>query len=63
MEPDPDEEEVEDMRLDDEMESRWRIFFEGNDGGVDNQRLILRHNRPDVYMKKKETLNKCGYYM
>ena len=31
---DQDEEEMEDMRLDDEIDIHWRIFFEGGGGGV-----------------------------
>ena len=43
MGPDPDEEEVEDVRLDKKRESQWKIFFEENDGGLENQKVIL-HN-------------------
>ena len=44
---------MEDVRLDDEMERHWRIFFEDNDGGVDNQKVILHNKKWDVYMNEK----------
>ena len=41
------------MRLDDERERHWRIGFEDNNGGVDDQKAILYAKRWDVYMNKK----------
>ena len=61
MVPDPDEEEVEDVRLDNERERHWRMFFEDNDGGVDDQKVILHNKMWDVYMNEKEALIKVLY--
>ena len=41
MEPYPDEEDMEDVRLDNERERHWRMIFEDKDGGVDHQKGIL----------------------
>ena len=41
VEPYPDEEDMEDVRLDNERERHWRIIFEDKDGGVDHQKGIL----------------------
>ena len=41
MEPDTDEEQMEDVRLDKKRQRPWRVFFEGNDLGVDDEKLIL----------------------
>ena len=46
----PDEEEMEDVKLDDKVERHWRVFFEGNYGGVKNDKEILHAKRWDVYM-------------
>ena len=43
--PDPDEEEVEDVRLDNERECHWRMVSEDNDGGVDNRISIMHDER------------------
>ena len=48
--PDPDEEDMEDVKLDNERERHWRIVFEDNDGGVDDKKSILHAKRWDVYM-------------
>ena len=37
MEDDTDEEEMEDVHLVDERERHWRMVFEENDVGVDNE--------------------------
>ena len=50
MEPDPDEEEVEDVRLENKRECHWKMFFEDNDGGVDDQKAILNNKSWDVYL-------------
>ena len=38
VEQDPDEEEMESVKLDDGMERHWRMVFEDNDGGVDDKK-------------------------
>ena len=50
MEPDPDEEDMEYVKLDDKKDRKWRIVFEDNDGGVDDKKSILHAKRWDVYM-------------
>ena len=45
--------EMEVVRLDNERESRWRMVFEENGGGVDDQKAILHTKRWDVYMNEK----------
>ena len=39
MDPDPDEENIKDVVLDDEIERHWRMIFEDNNGGVDGTLL------------------------
>ena len=51
------------MRLEDKRECHWRMFFEDNDGGLDDQKVILNIKRWDVYMNKKEAFIKGGYYV
>ena len=41
MDPDPDEEEIEDVVLSDERECHWHMIFEDNNGGVDRTKSIL----------------------
>ena len=53
MEDDPDEEEMEDVKLDDEMECHRRIFFEDKYGGVGDNKAFLHANRLYVYMNEK----------
>ena len=50
MDPDPDEEDMEDVRLDDERERHWRMVFEDNGGGVDYDKELLHDKRWDVYI-------------
>ena len=57
MDPDPDEEDMEDVRLDDEREHHWRMVLEDNCGGVDNDKSFLPDKRWYVYMKD----NKSAY--
>ena len=45
MDPDPDEEDMEDVKLDDERERHWRVVFKDNDGGVDDKKVILHAKR------------------
>ena len=53
MEADPDEEEVEDAKIDDERERHWRMVFEDTEGGVHDKKVILSAKRWDIYMKNK----------
>ena len=61
MYPDPDEEEMEDVRLYEKIECHWRMIFEYNYGGVDDEKNIVYTKRWDVYMNKKKALIKGGY--
>ena len=45
MDPDTDEEDMEDLRLDDKREHYWRIVLEDNYGGVDNEKALLHAKR------------------
>ena len=44
---------MEDVRLDDERERLWRMFFDDNNGGVDDEKMILHNKMWYVYMNKK----------
>ena len=48
MDPDPDEEDIEDLVLNDDREIRWRMVFEDNNGGVDGTKALLHTNKYDV---------------
>ena len=37
----PDEEDMEDVRIDNKRNYHWRIFFEKNYGGVDNEKSLI----------------------
>ena len=39
------------------------IFFQDNDGWLDDQKVILHNKRRDVYMNKKEAIIKGGYFV
>ena len=54
MDPHPDEEEVEYLILDNKREHHWRMVFEDNDGGVDNEKVVLHANRWDFYMNEEK---------
>ena len=41
VEDDPDEEEMDDVNLDDERGHHWRMVFEDNDRGVDDEKSLL----------------------
>ena len=45
VEDDPDEKEMDDVNLDEEMECHWRMVFEDNDGGVDDEKALLHAKR------------------
>ena len=61
MEPDPDEEEMKDMRLNDKRERHWSMVFKDNGGGVDDQKIIIRSKWLDVYINEKTALIRGGY--
>ena len=61
MEDDTDEEEMEDVKLDDERKIYWRMGVQVNDGGVDDQKALLHATRWDVYVNEKENINKGEY--
>ena len=63
MDPYPDEEDIEDMRLGNERECLWRMVFQDNDGGVGNKKGILHTKRWDVYMNNKKAIIKLDYYV
>ena len=50
MDPDPDEEYMEDVRLDGRRECHWRMGLEDNGGGVEDKKELLHAKRWDVYM-------------
>ena len=58
---DPDEEEMDDVNLDDDMEHHWRMVFEDNDVGVYNTKAFLHAKRWDFYVNEKEKLVKVSY--
>ena len=58
---DPGEDYMEDVKLDNERERHWRMVFEENDGGVDNNRALLHAKRWDVYVNENEKIIKGGY--
>ena len=52
---DPNEEEMKNVILDDEIERHWRMVFEDNDVGVDNRKAVIHAQRWDVYMNEKKS--------
>ena len=48
MEPDPGEEEIEYLVLDDERARHWRMVFEDNNGGLDSTKALLHAKKWDV---------------
>ena len=45
MDPDPDEEEMEDVRLNDKIEHHWRVVFKDNYRGVEDEKVFLHAKR------------------
>ena len=62
MEDDPDEEEMDDANCDCDRVRHWRMVIEDNDGGVDNNKVLLHVNRWGVYVNESENLIK-GFYL
>ena len=46
----PYEEEMEDVKLDDERENHWRMVFEDNDGEEDDKKALLNGKSWGVYV-------------
>ena len=61
MEYDPDDEYMEDVKLDYEIYHRCRMVSKDNDVGVYDKKALLHAKRWDVYVNKKEHLIKGGY--
>ena len=61
MEAYPYEEEMEEVVLDNERGSHWRMVFEDNEGGIDYYKYFLHDNRWYVYIGDKISLIKGGY--
>ena len=61
MEYDNGEEEMGDINLDDDRERQWRMVFEDNDGGVDDNKALLYANRWYAYANERERIIKDGY--
>ena len=53
MEDDTNDDDMDDVNLDDERESHWRMVFEENYGGVDDVKALLHANRWDIYVNGK----------
>ena len=53
VEDDPDEEEMGDINLDNERERHWRVVFEDNAGGMDDEKSLLHAKRWDIYVNEK----------
>ena len=52
---------MEDVKLDDERGHHWRMFFENNDRGVDDNKALLHAKMWYVYMNEKEKVLNGGY--
>ena len=63
MDPDLDEEELEDVILDEEIEFHWTMISKDYVGGGDDKKEILNDKRWSVYMKEKLLLLKGGHSM
>ena len=50
MDPDPEEEDMEDVRIYDERERHWRMVLEENYGGVDNKKALIYAKMWDFYI-------------
>ena len=48
------------MIFDDKRKNHWKIFFQDNNRGGDDDKSILNTNRWDVYMNKKKSLKRVG---
>ena len=48
LDPDPDEEQIEDVVLNDERERHWYMVFEDNNGGVYGKKALIHAKKWDV---------------
>ena len=62
MDDNPYEDNMCDVNIDNDWGFHWRIFFEDNDGGVDDNNALLHSKRWVVYVNKKENLIKGGIW-
>ena len=53
MEADPDKEEMEDVGLNNERDYHWRVVFEDNEWGIDNEKSFIHDNKWDLYISNK----------
>ena len=51
MDADPDEYNMEEVRLDNKRDHHWRMVFEGKNRGVYDEKTILHAKRWGVYTK------------
>ena len=63
MDPDPDEDETEDVRLVNKRERHWRIVLDYNDGGTENDKALIHDNMWYLYMNDKEVSIMGSYYV
>ena len=61
MEDDPDEEEMDDVNIDDEIERHWSMVSEENGRGVYDAKALMHAKRCDLYVNEKENIVKGGY--
>ena len=45
MDPNPDEEDMEDVRLDNKREHQQRMVFKNNGGGMDDDKALIHDKR------------------
>ena len=60
MDPDPDGEETEDLIPDEKRYHHWRMVFKENDGGAEDQKVILHAKIYYIYINKKKRLLRVG---
>ena len=61
MEDHTHEEDMDDVNLNDERERNWRMVFEENYSGVDDEKTLLDDKMWDIYANEKENLVKSSY--
>ena len=63
MEADPDDEKMDDVRLNNKRQSYWRVVFGDNKGRLYDEKYIIHDKRWYVYMENKQSLIKGEYYV
>ena len=53
MEDDPDEEDMGNVNLDNNMGHHWSMVFEDNYGGMDDAKALIHNKRWCVYVNEK----------